>query len=160
MDDWDETLLPQSPRWHWMLVNTGSYITSKRGTGTYSGKIFLCPSMKNVEPFGYTGTSTYYGSVVSTYTNYGMNTPLFGLKLSVIKNPHDKTAFITEILTAAGTSSYRFAYYPENHYLPTIDTAPHNKGINMLWLDGHVSWMPLPAPEWSEDPVFWYTRTY
>jgi len=150
LSDYHERIFYDSSRWHWLLVQCK--YAGNRLNGKYFG-IFGCPSMSSMTPFAFTGS----GSSLTVYTNYGINTGLLNVKLSQIANPPSSTSVVTETRRPGTNDSYyRYAYYADFCSPPW----PHNAGVNVLYLDGHVNWCKGPLPTWAGNPAFWYTRTY
>jgi len=112
-------------------------------------KVFICPSAKDV-------TSQFTGYVTSakTYCSYGYNDTIPpNPKAARIKRP-TQTLLCCDLIARAGNQAKvrapRCWYHPDwfcalkDSYKANNDWMVgtwHNGGPNILWVDGHVSWM-------------------
>jgi len=135
-----------SVSWDFREINYGYNLdllftcgTMKRDNGTAS--LFFCPSIPNnkygakisggvdVSNFISTGGYTYYlpiGYFMRNKTTGGVPQPFYSYRLS--ESSSSKTAFLCDNYGMEGSS---------------IRNAQHNRGWNVLFLDGHVEFCPL-----------------
>ena len=112
-------------------------------------KVLICPA--DVNPWRMVGwnpdtSARDYNCCSYTYhTSLGasLSTTYKGWKLSRIKNPSTITALVDgkEYRFAAYASNPSYdLYYPAPAYIDAIASSLHNKGLNALFVDGHVQW--------------------
>ena len=124
--------------------------------------IYICPSAKNT--YGWTygmsggfavfvanpppGLSLSYGAPAPGSARRG-NEPYTQNKILVI----DGRAGLKD--SPLGTSQARYTFW-----LPKYHDWHHNNGCNILYIDGHVDWMPYMAPPVAGPSEYWWTYPY
>ena len=121
--------------------NKGNWM--KRAVEYTSSGVFVCPSRKSevstmFDPF----TNYMYNEACGDMTQSG--TKYLPVKISRVSNPAGAVIVVDGKNRTANT--YKFYIGGGLPSFNQLDTNRHSNGLNVLWVDGHVSWV---SKEWN-----------
>ena len=134
----------------------------------FRGGIQICPSMKGSDIVGEQATNEEWCNYGYNYLHIGTSSRYGGTtyptaKLAEIAKPTETILLLDAVYRNAGASGEDRAYYISNDAGGAqMPHARHNGGLNICWVDGHVSYMKIkdlfnPWAELGNDvpPTFW-----
>lgn len=154
---YDYTLLQTWPQIFWQK----GYIN-----GRYS-KIQVCPS------FDFKNTDIPAAGVNHNWVHYGYNFRHIGTSdryggsltpanISQITSPSETILLVDTYYPGSGVGGVDRGYYCVEDIFPGayIPQARHSHGLNVLWVDGHVSWVKIAnsANPWAELSIGYWDR--